>query len=181
MSHSRWSAEKLFSLTAMLISLTTLIIFIYQTNLMKDQNHITVLPYLAVATSTNPPQNLFELSLKNHGMGPAILESVKLFYQDSVYNIEHYKHTLLSCLIAIAPELDKIESFSSATTEEGMAIPANSSYTVIQVYDSEEDFRNITQTLNQLQSNGLQYEVIYKSILGARWRVTDNTKGPESL
>ena len=81
MAKFKWSSEKILGLTAMSISFITLIIFIYQTNLMNRQNHISILPYLDMATTENKEENRFELNLRNHGVGPAIIERVTVRYK----------------------------------------------------------------------------------------------------
>ena len=69
----------------MSISFITLLIFIYQTDLMRRQNYLSILPYMDMYTSANTHDNAFTLGLKNHGIGPAILESVHLIYKDQKY------------------------------------------------------------------------------------------------
>ena len=38
----------------------TLIIFIYQTNLIRKQNYLSILPYLSISTSDNSGQLIFD-------------------------------------------------------------------------------------------------------------------------
>ena len=46
MSKKRLSSEMLIGLTAMIISLSTLIVFVYQTNLIRKQQYMSVYPHL---------------------------------------------------------------------------------------------------------------------------------------
>jgi len=71
----------------MSISFLTLIIFIYQTNLMSKQNFLSILPYLQISTSDNKAENTFSLDIKNHGVGPAIIESVIIYYKGEKHDL----------------------------------------------------------------------------------------------
>lgn len=81
-----WNSEKLLSLSAMFISFFTLIIFICQTNLISKQNYISILPYLSVTITENRATDTFEFNLENHGVGPAIIESVTMLHKGNGMN-----------------------------------------------------------------------------------------------
>lgn len=165
----------------MSISFITLLIFIYQTNLMSKQNYLSILPYLQIATSNNPADNTYSLSLKNHGVGPAIIESVNLEYNGRRYDLKDYDEYLFNVLIEIAPELDSIESLDTSTLDKGIAIPANTTYLVFSVYDSEEDYSLLTKTLHSIEKGGLQYEIVYRSLQNERWIINQDADGPLKL
>ena len=59
----KWNSERILSLSAMSISFITLIIFIYQTNLMSKQNYLSILPYLQLSTSNDSEGNKYSLSI----------------------------------------------------------------------------------------------------------------------
>ncbi|MCB0561896.1 MAG: hypothetical protein H6573_28935 [Lewinellaceae bacterium] len=183
MSRTRknWNSDKLLGLSAISISFITLVIFIYQTNIMSRQNYISIMPYLDISTTRNTADHIFEVNLKNHGMGPAIIESVALIYQEKRYNLADYGNNLFAFLASKAPKLDSIISISASTLDKGMAIPANSVYNVFGVRESRKDYQLMTEALDQLLANGLDYEIIYKSIQDERWRLHNNSDGPEKL
>lgn len=176
-----WNSERILSLSAMSISFITLIIFIYQTNLMSKQNDLSILPYLQLSTSDNPADNRFSLSLKNHGVGPAIIESVSLEYNGKRSDLKDYENYLANYLKSIAPALDSINNLDISSLDKGIAIPANTTYLVLDVINSERDYRLITENLQHLEKNGLKYEIVYKSIQNERWKITENSEGPEKL
>ncbi len=177
----KWNSERILSLSAMSISFITLIIFIYQTNLMSKQNDLSILPYLQVATSNNPAVNTYSLSLKNHGVGPAIIESVILEYEGKRYDLKDYDNYLFNVLISIEPELDSVVSLDTSTLDRGIAIPANTTYLVFSVYDAENDYRLLTEKLHTIENKGLRYEITYKSIQEERWLIHSDSDGPEKL
>lgn len=175
-----FNSEKLLSFSAMTISFITLLIFIYQTNLMSRQHNTSIMPYLEISTSTSSETYSFKLELENHGVGPAIIESITMSYKGEQHDLRDYDNHLFNYLSSIWPDFERIKAFSSATLDRGMAIPANTSYHILQVKDSM-DFNTFVPGLEQLLNNGLEYDIIYKSIQGERWRIDELSEGPEKL
>ena len=121
------------------------------------------------------------ISLRNHGVGPAILESVVLNYKGKQYNVKDYDDDMIGLLKALAPELDSLKYYSMSTLDVGIAIPANSTYEIFSVSNSPKDYKLLTETLFKLENNGLKYEIVYKSIQNERWIIHDDSEGPEKL
>ena len=165
----------------MSVSVLTLIIFIYQTNLMSKQNYLSILPYVQISTSDDKAENTFSLDIKNHGVGPAIIESVIIYYKGEKHDLRDYDNYLYNYLKSEMPVLDSVKFFSSSTLDKGIAIPANSSYNVFSVQDSEKDYNLLTTSLGELLRNGLRYEITYRSIQNERWMIYNNSEGPEKL
>lgn len=176
-----WNSNKILGLSAMSISFITLIIFIYQTNLMSKQNYLSILPYLQVSYSDNVAELSFSLDIKNHGVGPAIIESVTVFYNDEEHDLSEYDNYFYNFLKSEMPVLDSVKFFSSSTLDRGIAIPANSTYNVFKVLDSKNDYELLTSSLEELLSRGMRYEIIYRSIQDERWIIHNNSEGPEKL
>ena len=135
-----WNSERVLSLSAMGISFITLIIFIYQTNLMSRQNDLAILPYLQVSESTDYESSSYKLSLLNHGVGPAILESVIIEYSGKRYDLKDYDNELFQLLATISPQLDSIKAISISTLDKGIAIPANTPYEIFRVSNNSKNF-----------------------------------------
>jgi len=180
-SKIKWDSDKIVSLSAMSISVITLVIFIYQTNLMSRQNYLSILPYLSISTSDSPGDNSFKLSLENHGVGPAIIEKVTFKYKDSIFDLTEYNDEIFTFLLAKAPELDSIKTVSYSTLERGTAIPSNTSNNIIEVKNSPDDYVLLQENLGKLLADGLYYEVIYRSIQNERWMINNHTQGPKKL
>ena len=177
----KWNSEKWLSISAIFISFLTLIIFIYQTNLLSKQNSLSILPYLELSTSNNSGDHKFIISLENHGVGPAIIESVTMKYKGETYDLADYENELFTFFASIEPALDSIVDVSFATIDKGLAIPANTEYNVLTVRNSMKDYELMVQTLTRFLSEGLDYEIVYKSIQNERWIIHVNSEGPESL
>jgi len=178
---SYWKSERLLSLTAMVLSFVTLIIFIYQTNLMRSQNYLSILPYLQFSVLDDNFENNLALILKNHGVGPAILESVTLEYQGKRYDLSDYDNQLTNFLNFLSPALDSIQYHSFGSLDRGIAIPANSSYVILRVNNSAEDYDILSAQLKKLLEGGLRYEIVYKSLQDERWTIHNDSQGPVKL
>ena len=176
----KWNSERILSLSAMSISFITLIIFIYQTNLMSRQNALSILPYLQLSTSDNSAASTYSLSVLNHGVGPAIIESVILEYKGKRYDLKDYDDYLFNVLKQIEPELDSITSLDTSTLDKGIAIPANATYRVFSVHNSEPEYRLLMEKLAIIEPE-LRYEIIYKSIQEERWLIHSDSEGPERI
>lgn len=176
-----WNSEKVLSISAMSISFLTLIIFIYQTNLISKQNYISILPYLSVSTTENQADSTFEFNMENQGVGPAIIESVTMLHKGKRYDLADYNNEVYKFLVAKAPELDSITNRSSTTIDYGMAVPVNTTFNVFRVYESLSEYRLITTRFNQLLEEGLDFEIIYRSILDERWMIHKGSQGPKKL
>ncbi|MEL6918174.1 MAG: hypothetical protein AAFO99_10645, partial [Bacteroidota bacterium] len=136
----KWNSERILSLSAMGISFITLIIFIYQTNLMSRQNYLSILPYVSISTTENRAEHTFELNLENYGVGPAIIESVTMLYDNKRYDLEDYDNEIYKFLVSKAPELDSLKSVSSSTLNKGMALPINTTYNALAIIKSPSDY-----------------------------------------
>ena len=177
----KWNSDKILGISAMSISFITLIIFIYQTNLMSKQNYLSILPYLSISTSDNSEKNTFAITLNNYGVGPGIIESVTMSYLGKNEDLSDYDDELLKYLKTKAPTLDSINAISYSTLDKGVAIPAGTEYNILTIYNSEKDYQLYKRTLEALLENGLYFEIKYKSIQDEHWLINNVTQGPEKL
>jgi len=75
MSDSRTRSEYIVAATALVVSLSTLGVYIYQAKVMREQQHISVWPCMEW-NITNAGE--FHISAQNKGVGPAIVRKVEL-------------------------------------------------------------------------------------------------------
>lgn len=174
----KWNSEKIVSISAIAISFITLLIFIYQTNLMSRQNYLSILPYVLVSTSDNSANNTYKITLDNYGVGPAILEGVTMSYQGQVEDLGDYDNEFLKYLKAKTPALDSIQGISYSTLDKGVAIPPGEEYNILTIYNSEEDYKLYKGVLLDLLKNGLDFEIRYKSIQEEHWKINSSSRGP---
>lgn len=177
----KWNSERLLSLSAMTLSVITLFIFIWQTNLMSRQNYLSILPYLQFSVHDDASGNSYGLSLKNHGVGPAILESVILEYRGKRYDLKEYNNELHKLLNSLKPELDSVQYTELGSLNRGIAIPANASYVILSIMNSPSDYPTLANTIRDLVESGIRYEIIYQSLQGERWMIHNDSEGPQKL
>lgn len=184
-----WTSEKLLSLTALLVSLLTLMVFIYQTNLIRQQQYMSVYPYLNLSNEYGGTLR-YNYTLTNEGIGPAIIESVKVISPESkVYD------DLIDYVEDVIPEEDSTLLFH-ANISAGRLIPANEKIKLIQLVDKKmlEDlgfeeidtlpvntFEDVNSLYKILNHDSLRIEIIYKSVYGEQWKLKNHQEVPEKL
>ena len=157
-SNKFWNSDKVVSSAAMLISIGTLFVLIYQTNLMSEQKRQSVLPYLLIGYHNTGTPN-FKIVVENKGVGPAFIESVTTSYGDSTYQLD-----LPNFLYGEIDEMDSISNLFHSNIFEGLLIPAGESIPILQVDGSESDAERLLTLLRRLDAQGLNHEIVYKSI-----------------
>ena len=171
------SSDKLFGLTAMLISLVTLIIFVRQTNIMDKQSRMSALPYLMIEQSTNGEEHRVQFSLVNHGVGPAIIESRRIIYNGREYNQDFYQF-----LTESLPKLDSIEPYNWSSVYKGQAIPANGRIVMVGIGNNQKEFETFLEVFENLQGKSdFYFEIVYTSVYGDRWKLSTDSEIPEEL
>ena len=84
------STDRLVGISAIVISLCTLIIFIYQTELIREQSRLSVKPRIAFSSSQNQKDSTYQFRqvMVNKGLGPAIIDSMALIYNGKYYELD---------------------------------------------------------------------------------------------
>ena len=172
MDNKFWTSEKILSFAAISISLLTLFVFLYQTNLIRKQQYMSVLPYLEMGNyGTN--SNAYKYVLKNNGVGPAILKSVKVGIKNGkIYNdVVDYVRVNLT-------KKDTIQYYYS-NLNLGKLIPEKETIDVIVVNDNKiKSSQRLYQIFNK---DSLLIQIEYESIYGEKWVIENGTKFPKKL
>ena len=121
----------------------------------------------------------FSLSVLNHGVGPAIIESVKSKIDGVEYDIQDFDGYFWNFLVSRDSILGSLKDVSNSTLEPGDAIPANTPYNIFEVKYAEGDEPKILRLIQILET--LPYEISYKSIQNERWMINEEDKGPIKL
>src|SRR5688500_16049233 len=79
----RFDSDRIMSITALMVGVGSLFIIVYQTQLIRESERASVMPYLMVAMQANT-QSVY-LQLRNNGIGPALIENVQVVKQDDVF------------------------------------------------------------------------------------------------
>lgn len=180
MKHPFWSSEKILSLSALFISLLTLVVFIYQTDLIREQQYKSVYPHLGFANHYGGTLR-YEYVITNEGIGPALVEEVIVKYGDAKYE------DIIDFVDDRMQEADSVTYFH-ANLRKGRLIPAGEKISLIKLA-SEQDLEGTGLPLNThsgsaqlyqvLNSDSLQIEVRYRSIYDEYWIIRNGGRSPE--
>ncbi|MDT0605713.1 hypothetical protein [Croceitalea rosinachiae] len=161
-----WTPDRIVTLTAMFISLFTLVVFVRQTSIIEKQSRLSVMPYLIMETGYNPEDDLITLTLNNYGVGPAIIEGMKIFYNGNTYETD-FANFLQTGIF----EKDSVAVLASASIDEGLAIPAGAERIAIKFGGSGDRYIKTEKFLRKLERNEFDYEIVYRSIYNDFWRI----------
>jgi hypothetical protein len=183
----RWSTDRIVSLSAMAVGVCSLFITLYQTYLLREAQSASVLPYLAFGiTSTNDGAYL---TLRNDGVGPARLESVRIHFKGQTTDVDPYDFFL---------------AHRSGTPPKGLAVdrltpgrllPANSTIQMLGVSGGVEQVQTLGDMLrlfaladappswlDELQARGgdkAVIDIVFSSVSGDQWRIRSDRPVPQ--
>ncbi len=158
--------ELLVALIAVFISFSTLFVYIYQSNLMKEQQKMSVWPYLGFGPSWG--YDYLSLRLTNKGIGPAIIKDIKL-------EIDGVKIDGVEKIMDFVPDtLQTPFTFSSLFV--GSVIMSGEITTFFEVKNP----KTVDYILNEIiLKNRITLEICYASVYGETW-MTNGIKVVES-
>ena len=87
-----WNSDRIVSLTALVVGVGSLFTVVYQTYLTRQAQDASMLPYLEIALSANP-EGVF-VTLANTGLGPALIEDVRIVEPDREFVGDPYDYYL---------------------------------------------------------------------------------------
>lgn len=167
-----WSTDKIVSISAMLISILTLVVFVYQTALMRQQQQLSVMPYLAITKGgTNTPD--FKIILTNNGIGPAFIESRTITYEGAVYDLD-----FPNFFNEYIPAFRSLNHVFHSNITQGKMIPPGETVYLFQVNNSQEDADSLLKLWN---TSPLQYQITYSSIYKQQWQIKHDQPIPKRI
>ncbi|WP_028298028.1 hypothetical protein [Olivibacter sitiensis] len=126
--------NRILSLSALFVSVSTLFILVYQTHLSNKMYYLeekaqkmAVLPYLQLGTSYDQGTR-HQINLENNGIGPALIKSLYVHYQDSVYAMDLANFILEEINPNLAEE--RLDIYYTNLSSKQL-IPANSKITLV--------------------------------------------------
>jgi hypothetical protein len=183
----RWSTDRIVSLSAIVVGVCSLFITVYQTYLTREAQSASVLPYLAFGiTSTNDGAYL---TLRNDGVGPARLESVRIHFQGQTTDVDPYDFFLAHRTGPPPPGL------SVDRLTPGRLLPANSTIQMLGVSGGAERVKTLGDMLrlfaiadappswlDELQARSgdkAVIDIVFSSVYGDRWRIRSDRPVPQ--
>jgi len=167
--------DRVVSLSAIFISISTLFVLIYQTNIMRQQQRLSVLPHLMLSNEHIGTPN-YRLVLRNNGIGPAFIESIKIKYEGKEFDMD-----FANFLIKEVPGFDTLENVYYSNIGSGQLIPAEKSINILQVENSIKSSNELYALIGELINKGLKFELIYSSIYEEKWILSDESETPKRI
>ena len=185
----KWNADRIVSISAMVIGIGSLITIGYQASLMRQAQHASVLPYLYISINTND-QTGVRLLLSHSGIGPALVDEVHIRYQGRDFSGDPYDFILMQ-----RPDIAKM-GIGVDKVQTGRLIPAGATIQmvdlgpavgqkllpdVLRLFEIAEVPRAWYVALGATNAEKAVIEITYKSVYGDRWRVRSDRIVPEAL
>lgn len=167
-----WNADKIVSFSAILISLGTMGVYIYQTHLIQKQQSASVMPYLRMSYSHD--EDRFEFIIMNEGLGPAFIEEVNTYYNGKKYANQDVSNFFQNQYRNIDSTL--YLSYSNVTL--GMLFAAGKDIHVIIKRNSVKDTEKLKDLFFRKK---IEMEVTFSSVYGEKWITRGAFTRPKKL
>ena len=176
--------ERIISVSAMIVSVATLFLILYQTNLIRKEQKASVLPSLTIGYSVDGNANDIEETIwvSNQGLGPAFIDEINIIQDGERYRTDPYgfltqngRQREISYMNRIVP---------------GKIIPANDGITLIKKRSDSTSSNFLSNTFEfsydivQMptdKENKAVIEIIYRNVYGDRWVINSDVSIPNEL
>ena len=174
----------------MLVGIGSLVLIVYQTYILREQQRASALPYLTIAMTANGEQTY--VAVRNSGIGPALIEDVVIHYQGRELEKDPFDFYLdvrpepsragLSVDKLIPGRLISSGEWVLALGTEGDAAPEFVGE-LLSVFDLGEVPKSWYDEVGVPMSGPDKaiIEIVYTSIYGERWHVRSDRVVPERL
>ena len=175
---SKWSTDRIMSVSAFSITIISLIALFYQLSLAREENELirkqqsaSVHPHLSQWYSNT--SDGFKIIFGNKGVGPAFIKKVEFNLTDTTfYNTDHLVNHLLRKIY----KKDSISiPASTSTFSDGYVLPANEIIDII-VIKKPEHIKIFKENLNNIK---LEFIITYADVYGFEWTYSNkNSDSP---
>lgn len=168
-----WIKQELLSITAVIISVGTLLVFLYQTNLVRKQQYMSVLPYLEFEHHAVFSDD-YELILRNKGIGPALITSRNVVIKGQKYDLDVGRY--LQEHIAVKDSVN----FLISNVSRGNLISEKEGISMVDL-EPNSSRSGLEKFYSLLYNDTLEFVVEYESVYGERWQVSTKETAPKKI
>lgn len=178
----RINSERFLAIIATLVGIMTLIIFIYQTNIIHKQSRLSVTPRLSTSTEINHKDSLvhFSFIVENKGIGPAIINKAEILAEKKSYNLDFEEY-----FEKVYPKVFDLGDFTKTSSMVVGSTLSPNEKQIMFTYAFKVDKMPIIQEslgLTNEQQYPFQVVIEYSSIYEEEWRIDTNVAGhPKKL
>jgi hypothetical protein len=187
----KFNSDRIVSLSAMAVGVGSLFIILYQTQLMRESQHASALPYLMLAVNAN--KNGVNITLSNAGIGPALINDIRVRYQGrehlgdvhDFYTSLHPKSDSVLSINKILPgrlipagvTIDMLGMDVNPGEERGGLFLVE----LLHLFEVAEVARSWYANVGAAGKEKAVIEITYSSVYGDRWRLRSDRFVPEEL
>ena len=182
------NTDRLVGLSAMVVGVGSLIVVLYQTQLMRQSQHASALPYLMIALHSN--QDYVGMLVSNDGVGPALIRDVRVEQPGRAITGDAYDF-----YTSLHPDSGRL---SVERIVPGRLIPAGATAQVLALSgDAPSRAAFLGELLRSFNVVGIPRSwyalvhvdhpgtavlaITYESVYGERWRVRSDGSVPERV
>lgn len=162
MKKINWSPELVVAVLAVVIGVCTMIVYIYQANIMSKQIQAATWPYVEIVYSST--SNQFAINVKNKGAGPAIVKKALVRLNDVSYPDTQKNIDSVASLVSGERHI-----LSSYTNVNNRVMSPGEVINFIEVSDST----SVAALLKGLRKQKVSLVICYCSVFDECWTVQD--------
>jgi hypothetical protein len=183
--------DRIVSGTAMFVAVASLVALMYQTYLMREAQHASVLPYLTFGVMANNDLGS-TLWIRNTGIGPALIEDVRIVHKGKEIETDpidfflsqhggRVDHGLSTDKIQpgrLVPVGEWINTLGAKGPPENPQFFLPELLKLFEVAEVPRSWYAMTKTEG---GDKAVVEITYKSVYGDRWRIRSDRLVPDEL
>jgi hypothetical protein len=180
------NADRIVSVSAIIVSLATVFLIIYQTNLMRQEQKSSVMPSLMIGygSSNDTLNNILNerIWIENRGLGPAFIQ--KILVKDSLGKHEGDLYNYFEVINSNKNAVGIRRVFP------GLIIPKNEGMTLYQKYSdsaSKVTLGNYFQypyepsNLSKIENHSAVIIIYYTNIYDDEWKIESHSSVPTEV
>jgi|GEM_PF-3636061 hypothetical protein len=172
-----WNYELIAAMAAVFIGICALITSVVQTQIMLKQQAASVLPIAQWTWSANinalDSTGTFELQVVNKGIGPALIEQVRILYQGEQLPQDSLPKLLFFKLLKYSD--DSLTDYFW-TSVDGIVLTAGEKVAMFKTNLPRDGFHLAQRFHHLYQTEKIDLVICYKDVYGKRWQVRRESK-----
>ena len=158
--------EIIIAIAATIVSICAMVTTVYQTYILRQQQHAAVWPRLLLANGywVTKDTAFYQLFIQNNGIGPAIIREVSIAYEDSLYV------TTADLAQDIARQNGLSDSIAYQNYRDllpDMVVPQQEMWELLQIHQRAY----VIPFVKQVEDKDIKITVKYESLYGEKWEV----------
>lgn len=184
------STDRIVSLSAMVVGVSSLVIAMYQTKLMRESARAAVLPYLMVGINSDADGAF--MTLRNAGVGPALVDDVVVRVHGREIKGDAYEY-----YVGMRPGKPQNPHLSMDRIQPGRLIPAGENIKMLgswgadgreemlgellHTFDLADVPRTWIENVGATERDKAVFEISYSSVYGQHWTARSNATVPKAF